>query len=107
MKTVRDDHNATAIPYLIEREHEREQIRARDGIADENAIEFRAFNLFERLCRGSSVMDDGSDAGLMQRTAYRDPIHNVVVDHENTRSPRLAGVVAVFTVIHPYARVSR
>ena len=30
-------------------------MRLSDGIADEKAIELRAFNLFECLCRGSGV----------------------------------------------------
>ena len=44
-------------------------MRLSDGIADEKAIELRAFNLFERLCCGSGVLDDGRDAGLLQRMA--------------------------------------
>jgi len=68
-------------------------MRLSDGIADEKAVELRAFNLFECLCRGSGVLDDGRDAGLLQRMADREPIHIVVVEHEDTRVCwRLAGL---------------
>ena len=85
INAVRDDHDASAIPHLVEREQEREQVRASDGIPDEKAIELRAFNLFERLCRGPGVMDDGSDAGLMQGTTHCEAVYIVVVEHENAR----------------------
>jgi hypothetical protein len=76
--------------------------------AGRGEVELRAFNLFECLCRGSGVLDDGRDAGLLQRMADREPIHIVVVEHEDTRVCwRLAGFIAPVMVIHPYARFSR
>jgi hypothetical protein len=45
INTVRDDHNTSVIPHLIEREQDREQMRLSDGIADEKAAQITDYQV--------------------------------------------------------------
>jgi len=45
-------------------------------------------------------MNDGGDAGLVQRLANCRSIHIVIVQHQNARGWRLRAVVAIVMVMH-------
>jgi len=100
LDAVRDDLDPSAIADPIERQQQREQVRASSGVADVNAIVLCRFDPFDRLRCGSGVMNDAGDGGLVQRLANRKPIHVVIVDHQNPRRQRLRAAVAIVLVIH-------
>jgi len=50
---VSDDYDTSPMAHLLKCEHQREQIRSTDGIADEQPIERDCCDLVERLSRGS------------------------------------------------------